>query len=213
MTKNSKNKALTAEEQAKLTPGKVIEVLRQGNVDFINNRLTVMNNMERVREVVNGQFPMAVILSCLDSRVPVEDIFHCGLGDLFVARVAGNVVNTDILGSMEYACSVLGAKLIVVLGHENCGAIVSAIAGFELGHFSGVLNKIKPTVKKCQIEYAGEATPSEPLFVKKVCLANIAQMVTEIRMNSPVLKAMEENGNIKITGAYYDLHNGEVAFL
>lgn len=127
------NRVLTAEEQAALTPADVIDILKKGNQEFMNDELTVRNNTERVRDAALGQYPKAVILSCLDSRVPVEDVFHRGIGDIFVARVAGNIVNPDMLGSMEYACKVSGAKAVVILGHEYCGAIKSAIDDVELG--------------------------------------------------------------------------------
>jgi len=206
------NHALTAEEQALLTPDRIIEILKQGNDDFYNNRLTVKNTMERAREVVHGQFPMALILSCLDSRVPVEDIFHCGLGDLLVGRMAGAIANADMIGGMEYVCTTLRTKLIVVLGHENCGAIRMAIDDFELGNFTGLLNRIKPTVNKCKINYTGETPSTNTEFVDLVCRATIKQMVQDIRKSSLILKELEEKGELKIIGAYYNLHSGQVEF-
>ena len=125
---------LTEEQRAKLSPQNILELLKSGNKDFTEDNLTIRNNTQRVRDAAIGQYPLAVVLSCLDSRVPVEDIFHRGLGDLFVARVAGNIVNDDILGSLEYACKISGAKLILVLGHEYCGAIQSAIKDIKLGN-------------------------------------------------------------------------------
>ena len=206
------NKVLTAEEQAKLTPDKVIENLKRGNEEFINNKLTIKNTIERVSDAVAGQYPEAVILSCLDSRVPVEDIFHCGIGDVFVARVAGNIVNPDILGSMEYACKVSGSKLVVVLGHEYCGAIKSAIDDVELGNITELLSKIKPAVNLSKENFSGETKSSNAEFVETVCLANVEVMVNEIRKNSPILKEMEEKGEIKIVGAMYSMHTGKVVF-
>ena len=206
------NKVLTAEEQAQLTPDKVIEILKKGNEEFINNQLTVRNNTERVKDAANGQFPEAVILSCLDSRVPVEDVFHRAIGDIFVARVAGNIVNPDILGSMEFACKVSGAKLVVVLGHEHCGAIKSAISNVELGNITELLSKIKPAVVHSKEHFDGETSASNPEFVELVCHTNVELMLDEIRKNSPILKEMEDNGEIKIVGAMYDLHTGKVNF-
>jgi len=202
----------TAEEQSTLTPGKVIEILRKGNDEFVNNQLTVKNTTERVRSAVEGQYPAAVVLSCLDSRVPVEDIFHCGIGDIFVARVAGNVVNPDILGSMEYACKLSGAKLAVVMGHGYCRTVMLAIDGVELGNITGLLNKIKPAVNQSNATFMGEAKSTNPEFVDTVCRANIKLMVTEIRKSSLILREMEENGEIGIVGAMYDMHNGKVEF-
>ena len=203
---------ITAEEQSKLTPDAVIEILKKGNQEFANNSLTVKNSMERVRNAAGGQYPKAVVLSCLDSRVPAEDIFHRGIGDIFVARVAGNIINTDILGCMEFACKVSGAKLVIVLGHGNCSAIMSAIDNLELGHFTGLLNRIKPAVNQSKENFSGEAKSSNPAFVETVCHANVELMVNEIRSNSPILKKMEENGEIKIVGAVYDMRSGRVEF-
>ena len=207
------NNVLSAEEQARLTPDKVIENLKKGNDDFINNRLTVRNNTERVKNAAKGQYPEAVILSCLDSRVPVEDVFNRALGDIFVARVAGNIVNPDILGSMEYACKVSGSKLVVVLGHGHCGAIKSAIDEVELGNITGLLDKIKPAVCHSKEHFEGEAKSSNTAFVDAVCLANVQLMLNEIRDNSPILKEMEDNGEIKIVGAVYEMESGKVEFV
>lgn len=206
------NKVLTVEEQFKLTPDTVIEVLKQGNEEFINNNLSIKNNPERVRAAAKGQYPEAVILSCLDSRVPVEDIFHRGIGDIFVARVAGNIVNPDILGSLEYACKVSGSKLVVVLGHGLCGAIKSAIDDVKLGNITGLLDKIKPAVNQSKAKYKGEAKSSNPEFVNIVCHTNVELMVNEIHKYSPILKEMEDNGEIKIVGAIYDMYTGKVEF-
>jgi carbonic anhydrase len=206
------NSVITAEEQSRLTPERVIEMLKQGNVEFVGNRLTIKNTPERVRDAAEGQFPKAVILSCLDSRVPVEDVFHCGIGDIFVARVAGNIVNPDILGSMEFACKVSGSKLIVVLGHGCCGAIKSAIDNVALGNITGLLNKIKLAVSRSKSEFIGEASSSNVEFVDAVCHANVVLAVNEIRANSPILKEMEDKGAIKIVGAMYDMYTGKVEF-
>lgn len=140
------NTVLTAEEQSKLTPDGVLDILKQGNKEFVADQLTVRNNSERVRRAALGQYPKAVIVSCLDSRVPVEDVFHRGIGDIFVARVAGNFINEDILGSLEFACKVSNAKLIVILGHEHCGAVKSAIDDVKLGNITAMLSKIRPAV-------------------------------------------------------------------
>lgn len=207
------NKVLTAEEQSKLTPDEVIAILKQGNKEFTEDALTVRNNTERVRKAALGQYPKAAIVSCLDSRVPVEDIFHRGIGDLFVARVAGNFVNEDILGSLEYACKVSGSKLIVVLGHEYCGAIKSAIDDVKLGNITAMLSKIQPAVVEAKQSFDGEQTSSNPEFVDAVCTHNVEHALNEIRAKSPILKEMEDKGGIKIVGAVYHMETGNVVFL
>lgn len=207
------NRVLTAEEQAALTPADVIDILKKGNQEFMNDELTVRNNTERVRDAALGQYPKAVILSCLDSRVPVEDVFHRGIGDIFVARVAGNIVNPDMLGSMEYACKVSGAKAVVILGHEYCGAIKSAIDDVELGNITTLLAKIKPAVESAKVDFEGETLSSNGKFVDAVCEHNVELMVEEVRKNSPILKEMEDNGEIVIVGAIYHMHTGKVDFL
>ncbi|MCL2302230.1 MAG: carbonic anhydrase family protein [Lentimicrobiaceae bacterium] len=206
------SKVLSKEEQANLTPDMVIEILKKGNEEFVHNELTVRNNPELIRDAANGQYPMAVILSCLDSRVPVEDVFHRAIGDIFVARVAGNIVNTDILGSMEFACKASGAKLIMVLGHGACGAVKSAISNVELGNITEMLSKIKPAVSESRAEFTGDATASNAEFVDIVGINNVALAVQEIRDRSPILKEMEDKGEIKIIGGYYDMHTGKVEF-
>jgi len=205
-------KVLTAGEQSELTPGKVIEILKQGNEAFANNNLAVNNSIDRVHDAVDGQFPEAVILSCIDSRVPVEDIFQRGIGDIFVARVAGNIVNSDILGSMEYACKVSGAKLVVVMGHGRCGAVKSAINNVELGNITGLLSKIKPAVDSVKLNFKGDTTSSNEEFLEAVSHTNVKLMVSQIRKDSPILKDMEDNGEIKIVGAMYHIETGKVEF-
>ncbi len=206
------SQVLTAAEQAQLTPAEVLQSLIDGNKDFAEDNLTVRNNTERVREASIGQYPKAVILSCLDSRVPVEDVFHKGIGDLFVARVAGNIVNEDILGSMEYACKVSGSKLVVVLGHEYCGAIKSAIDDVKLGNITALLEKIQPAVHASKNSFQGEMTSSNPQFVEKVCTENVQYGMEQIRRRSPILREMEEKGEIKIVGGVYDMKTGKVTF-
>jgi len=205
-------KVLTAEEQAALTPDEVIGVLQEGNARFINNDLTARDHSAQVRNSVQGQFPKAVVLSCLDSRVPVEDVFDRGIGDLFVARVAGNFINEDILGSMEFGCKVAGAKLILVLGHEHCGAVKAAIDGVELGNITAMLTKIAPAVELAD-DYEGEKSSSNPGFVHEVCEHNVRNAKEEIRRRSPILQEMEANGEIRIVGAIYDMDSGRVVFL
>jgi len=204
-------KVLTAEEQSKLTPDDVIKSLKEGNKRYTSGSLTLRDHSMQIRHAVNGQFPKAIILSCIDSRVTVEDVFDKGIGDLFVARVAGNVVNEDILGSMEFSCKVAGAKLVLVIGHEFCGAIKGAIDGVKLGNLTALLQKITPAVECCQ-HYEGARTSKNPEFLDMVIRENVKITVENIRKQSPVLAEMEQNGEIKIVGSYYDMDNGEVTF-
>lgn len=204
-------RVLTAEEQKNLKPGNVLQSLKDGNKRFASGSLTLRDHSKQIRDAVNGQFPKAIILSCIDSRVPVEDVFDKGIGDLFVARVAGNVVNEDILGSMEFSCKVSGAKLVLVIGHEYCGAIKGAIDNVQLGNLTGLLNKIKPAVNACA-HFPGDKTAKNPDFVDLVIRENVKITVENIRKQSPILKEMEAKGEIMIVGSYYDMDNGEVTF-
>ena len=208
-----KGNILTAEEQIKLTPDIVLDMLKAGNQKFLEGNLTIRNNSQRVRDAVFGQYPKAAIVSCSDSRVPVEDVFHQGIGDLFVARVAGNFINEDILGSLEYACKVSGSKLIVVLGHERCGAIVSAIDKVEMGNITAMLEKIKPAINNASKNFTGEKTSNNQEFVKSVSSHNVKHSIEEIRSKSLILKEMEDNGEIKIVGGMYQMKTGKVEFL
>ena len=204
---------LTEEQRAKLSPQDILDLLKSGNKDFTEDNLTIRNNTQRVRDAAIGQYPLAVVLSCLDSRVPVEDIFHRGLGDLFVARVAGNIVNDDILGSLEYACKISGAKLILVLGHEYCGAIQSAIKDIKLGNITSLLTKIKPAITDAIKIHGSSYQLSDSNFEDLVCKFNVIQSLTQIRQGSPILKEMEEQGEIMIVGGIYNMKTGEVRFL
>ena len=203
---------LTKEEQDKLTPARVIEMLREGNERFVCGEVTVRNHKAQIRKAVLSQHPKAIVLSCVDSRVPVEDVFDRGIGDMFVARVAGNFVNADILGSMEFACHVSGAKVILVLGHEHCGAIKSAISGVELGNITEMLSKIKPAVEQLS-GFEGEKTASNEQYVHEVTERNVRLNVQRIRDESPILQKMEADGALAIVGGLYDMDNGEVTFL
>lgn len=201
------------EEQQKLSPSEVLDILKKGNQEFVEDNLTVRNNSDRIRTAVLGQYPLAVVLSCLDSRVPVEDIFHRGIGDMFVSRVAGNIVNEDILGSLEYACKVSGSKLIVVLGHTHCGAIQSAIDDVKMGNITSLLSKIKPAVEKAKSFYTGDKSSKNDEFMDAVCHLNVQISIDKIRSKSPILKEMEDLNEIMIVGAIYDMKTGTVDFL
>ena len=205
-------KVLTAEEQAALSPDNVIELLKEGNKRFMNGTLTSRDHSAQVRKSTYSQYPKAVILSCIDSRVPVEDVFDRGIGDIFVGRIAGNFVNVDLLGSMEFGCKVSGAKLILVLGHEHCGAVKSAIDEVELGNITAMLSNIKPAIEQVS-DFKGEKSSKNESYVHEVCESNVINTINNIRISSPILKEMEENGEIKIVGAIYDMSSGEVVFL
>ncbi len=202
---------LTKEEQDALTPDMVIQSFKEGNVRFMRNDLTARDHSAQVRKSTNAQFPKAIVLSCVDSRVPVEDVFDRGIGDIFVARVAGNFVNEDILGSMEFACKVSGSKLVLVMGHEHCGAVKAAVDNVKLGNITPMLAKIRPAVES--LVYDGDKTSKNPEFVHLACESNVKNTIAEIRAKSPILKEMEDEGAIKIIGAVYDMDTGKVVFL
>jgi len=207
-----REKVLTAAEQSALTPDAVITALKDGNKRFTNNDLTLRDHSSMVRNATEGQFPKAVILSCLDSRIPVEDVFDRGIGDIFVARVAGNFSNTDILGSLEFGCKVSGAKVILVLGHESCGAIKGAIDNVQLGNITPMLANIKPAIGKVK-DFKGEKNSKDVAYVEAVAKQNVLNTIENIKAKSPILKEMLSKGEIKIIGGYYDLHTGKVEFL
>lgn len=204
-------KVLTKEEQDALTPDAVLTSLQEGNVRFMNNTLTARDHSAQVRNSVKAQFPKAIVLSCVDSRVPVEDVFDRGIGDLFVARVAGNFVNEDILGSMEFACKVSGSKVVLVMGHEHCGAVKAAVDDVKLGNITPMLSKIRPAVDA--IEYEGDRTSKNEAFVHMANESNVRNNIDRIRKESPILREMEEKGEIKIVGALYDMDTGKVTML
>jgi len=202
----------TAEEQAKLTPDEVLRQFKEGNQRFHSGQVTRRNHSEQIRKSAPGQFPKAMVLSCVDSRVPVEDVFDQGIGDVFVGRVAGNFVNEDLLGSMEFACKVAGAKMILVMGHQHCGAIRGAIDDVKLGNLTALLAKIKPAVAMSQ-DFPGEKISANSLFMKRVAENNVRLSLAKIRAQNPILKEMEEKGQIKIVGAFYRLTDGTLEFV
>jgi carbonic anhydrase len=203
---------MTKEEQIRLTPDEVLQQFIDGNKRFRRGITTVRDHSEQVRKSAPGQFPKAVILSCLDSRVPVEDVFDQGLGDVFVGRVAGNFVNEDQLGSMEFACKLAGAKLVLVMGHQHCGAIKGAIDDVKLGNITAMLAKIKPAVKMSQ-DFQGKKISKNDEYVKYVAENNVKYTIQQIREKSPILKEMEDKGEIKIVGVFYNLTDGTLEFL
>ncbi len=194
-----------------MTPQKAIQFLMEGNQRFQNNLKANRNLLQQVNETSDGQFPFATVLSCIDSRVSAELVFDQGLGDVFSIRIAGNFVNEDILGSMEFACKVAGTKLILVLGHSHCGAIKGACDDVKLGNLTTMLSKLKPAVESVK-DVSGARNSSNPDFVQAVADKNIDLTITNIRERSEVLREMEQNGEIDIIGGMYDIHTGEVIF-
>ncbi len=198
----------TKETQENLTPKLAHDILVQGNNRFVENLKAQRNLKDQVFETSKGQYPFAVILSCIDSRVPAEIVFDQGIGDIFSVRVAGNIVNEDILGSMEYACKVAGSKIVVVMGHTKCGAVTSACQGVELGNITPLLEKIKPAVNS--IKKDDTALTNEQ--IEEVGAINVNLSIEKIREESPILAEMEKNEEIEIVGATYDVHTGKVTF-
>lgn len=206
-------KAHTRETQATMTPEKALRYLKEGNQRFQNNLKANRNLLEQVNDTSEGQFPFATILSCIDSRVSAELVFDQGLGDIFSIRIAGNFVNEDILGSMEFACKLAGTKLLVVLGHTSCGAVKGACDHARLGNLTALINKIEPAVEAVKEPTDESLRNSKNLeFVDKVAEKNVHLTIGDIRKNSPVLTEMETKGEIKVVGAMYDVSNGEVIF-
>ncbi len=203
-------RVLTKSQQEKLTPGEVLKRLEAGNIRFMSNESTVRDHKIQIRKAVRGQYPKAIILSCVDSRVPVEDVFDQGIGDIFVARVAGNVVNGDILGSMEYAAKVAGVKLVLVLGHQSCGAVKSAVDDVKLGNITGLLKKIKPAINMSKEKK--DRSSKNYSYVAKVCKNNVLHNISRIRKESKILFDLEKQGKIKIAGAVYEMESGKVEF-
>ncbi|MBT8278383.1 MAG: carbonic anhydrase [Bacteroidia bacterium] len=208
-----KNIAITKEVQNSLTPSAVLNDLMEGNNRFTSGRNQSVDNSALVQQTVSGQYPKAVVLSCIDSRVPVETVLDQAIGDIFVARVAGNFENVDIIGSMEYSCKVAGSKLILVLGHESCGAVKAACDGVELGNITALLDNILPAVRKSADEVEGEANSSNSEFVAKTVANNVQMTMDRIREKSPILKEMEAKGEIQIVGGVYMLSTGKVELL
>ena len=200
--------ALTKEERDKLTPDAVLAQLEQGNERFRSGKTQPHDYLAQKRATAGGQYPAAAILSCIDSRAPAEIILDARIGDMFVARIAGNVVNDDLLGSLEFACAAAGAKLVLVMGHTACGAIKGAIDGVELGHLSALLGKIRPAV--AATEYAGDRTSKNADFVDAVARTNVMRTVQDIRQRSGVLAGLEKDGKVRIAGSMYHLVGGRV---
>jgi carbonic anhydrase len=202
--------ALTKEERDKITPDEIIARGKKGNERFLSGKRRDRDLLQEQKNTAKGQHPAAIVLSCIDSRAPVELILDLGIGDTFNSRVAGNIVNEDILGSMEYACAVAGSKLVLVMGHTACGAIKGAIDKVQLGNLTGLLGKIYPAIEATQ--YDGDRIANNYPFVNAVARTNVELTVAGIRAGSSVLKELEDKGRIKIAGAMYSVETGVVEF-
>ncbi|GFO81250.1 MAG: carbonic anhydrase [Methyloceanibacter sp.] len=194
-----------------MTPTEIISRMLAGNERFVSGERKPRDFLVEQEETASGQFPAAVALSCIDSRAPVEVICDLGIGDTFNARVAGNISNDDILGSMEFACAVAGAKLAVVMGHTACGAVRGAIDNVELGHLTGLLAQIRPAIG--ETDFDGDKTGSNPAYVDAVARTNVLLTVKNIREESSILRELEEKGEIKIVASMYDLKTGRITML
>ena len=203
--------ALSKSERDKLTPDQIIERFKQGNRRFRSGKVLAHDYLAQKRATAGGQYPAAVILSCIDSRTPAEILLDTRIGDTFNARIAGNIANEDLIGSLEFACAAAGAKVILVMGHTGCGAIKGAIDHVELGNLTGLLAKIRPAVDETQ--YAGDRSSKNNEFVDAVAKTNVQRTIDAIRNGSNVLAPMEKDGKIKIVGAMYHLNGGAVEFL
>ncbi len=203
--------ALTREERDRLTPDQVIAAMKKGNERFRAGTTMPRNYLAQQQSSASGQFPAAIVLGCVDSRAPAEILFDAGIGDTFNARIAGNVVNDDLIGSMEFACALSGAKAVVVFGHTACGAVKGAIDDVELGNLTGLLARIKPAITATKFD--GEKSSKNPAYVDAVARTNVVLALDSIRRRSPILADLEKKGTIQIAGAMYDLATGMVEFV
>ena len=204
-------KTLTKEILAAITPSMALTLLNEGNKRFLNNLKVNRNLLQQANETSDGQHPFAIILSCIDSRTSAELIFDQGLGDIFSVRIAGNIINEDILGSMEFACKVAGSKIIVVLGHTKCGAVKGACDHIEMGNLTALLSKIRPAVDDETLTKENRNS-NNSVFVENVATINVKRTVKSIMQRSPILKEMIESGQIGIVGGTHDISTGEVTF-
>ena len=207
----SSSEALTREQRDQLTPDQALEMLTRGNERFRTGKMQAHDYLTQKRATAAGQYPAAAILSCIDSRAPAEIILDTAIGDTFNARIAGNIANDDVLGSLEFACAAAGAKLILVMGHTACGAVKGAIDGVQLGHLTKLLDDIKPAV--ATTIYSGERTGKNAEFVDTVAASNVRHTVEEIRRHSSVLAGLEKDGKIRIVGSMYHLVGGRLEVL
>lgn len=203
--------AHTKDTQAKMTPAAALQELKDGNLRFVQKAMLNRDLTEQVKATGSGQFPFATVLHCIDSRVSAELVFDQGIGDVFSIRIAGNFVNEDILGSMEFASKLAGTKLVVVMGHTHCGAIKGACDHAQMGNLTHLINKLEPVVAEVEGNYEEKGSGNAEL-VQKVADLNVQRTIENIRKQSPILKEMEDKGEIKIVGAMYDIENGQVTF-
>jgi carbonic anhydrase len=202
---------VTKDERDRMTPDQVIDELKKGNERFRAGKTAPRDYVAQQRSSAPGQYPAAVVLGCVDSRAPAEILFDVGIGDTFNARIAGNVVNDDLLGSMEFACAVAGAKAVVVFGHTACGAVKGAIDDVEMGNLTGLLARIKPAITATTFD--GDKSSKNPAYVDAVARTNVAVALESLRRRSPILADLEKKGTIRVAGAMYDLATGKVDFL
>ena len=210
---NLRNNAISSDEQQALSPEEAFERLKAGNIRYVKGTSLLVDASSIRSQTIDGQYPQAAVLSCIDSRVPVEMIFDQHIGDIFVARVAGNFENSDILGSMEYACAVAGSKLIVVLGHAGCGAVKAACDGVELGHITDLLASIQPAVDKVQAARQSTPTSQDADFVHATIRENVRLTMGRILEKSSILNDLHRAGTIDVVGGVYQLDSGEVTWL
>lgn len=203
----------TPDTQAKITPSEAIKMLKQGNARFKEGNPIPRDLHAQIEQTATGQFPFAAIVSCIDSRIPTEMIFDQGIGDIFNARIAGNFVNPDILGSLEFACKLAGSKVVVVMGHTSCGAVKGACDEAKLGNLTQMLDKIMPAVNAIKTPEGVDRSSQNAPFVDKVAAKNVELTIKNIKVQSPVLNKMYQNGEIDIIGAMYDVKTGRVKFL
>jgi len=207
-------KTFNKEIQETTTPQNALDILIAGNKRFVSAKAADRNLLHQVNDTAGGQWPHSVVLSCIDSRVPAELVFDQGIGDIFSARVAGNIVNEDVLGSIEYGCKVAGSKLVVVLGHTLCGAVKGACDDVQLGNITALLSKIRPAVHAVEEPKATtDRTSANKTFVNDVVTKNVQLTIEKMRHDSPLLAEMENEGAIKIVGGVYDIANGKVSFM
>lgn len=210
-TEDAHAASLSQAQRDALTPDQVIELMKKGNQRFRAGKMQQHDYLAQKRASASGQYPAAVILSCIDSRAPAEILLDMGIGDTFNARIAGNIANKDLMGSLEFACAAAGAKVVLVMGHTACGAIRGAIDNVQLGNLTGLLDTIKPAIAKT--DYAGDRSGKNPAFVDAVAKANVQLTIDTLRSGSPILADLEKKGQIKIVGSMYDLSNGAVTFM
>ncbi len=213
MVEVSNKNTQTAITQASLSAGSALQMLVDGNTRFLKGATLQRDLHAQIKDTATGQYPFAAVVSCIDSRIPTEVIFDQGIGDIFNARVAGNFINEDILGSLEFACKLAGSKVIVIMGHTSCGAVKGACDHAKLGNLTQMLDKIMPAVDAIKTEPGEERSSSNISFVNKVAEENVVQTIANVKSQSPVLNEMFENGEIDIVGAMYDVKSGKVNLL